>query len=134
MSREELEFWRELLAPFPGEALIVKNVGGKELTYVDKRSLANRLDSIVGPRGWYPEYRDAGGRGLICRLHIRVPDDDGTLAWMWKEDGGSDEEMTKKAGGQTNKDTHNSFKTEVTRDVSDELGDRFIGRLAKKPC
>jgi hypothetical protein len=114
MSREQLEFWRELLAPFPGDALSVKKMGGTELTYIDKRSLANRLDSIVGPTGWYPEYRDAGGRGLICKLFLYVPMPDGTWAWMSKEDGGSDEGMTKKVGGQQVEDTDNSFKSELT--------------------
>ena len=114
MTREQLEFWRELLAPFPGEALSVKSVGGRDLTYIDKRSLANRLDSVVGPNGWYAEYRDAGGRGLICKLFIYVPMPDGTWGWMSKEDGGSDEEMTKKQGGQQIKDVDNSFKSELT--------------------
>ncbi len=33
---------------------------------------------------------------------------------MSKEDGGSDEEMTKKQGGQQIKDVDNSFKSELT--------------------
>ncbi len=113
MSPTQLQFWRDLLAPFPGEALSVKTVGGRELTYIDKRSLANRLDNIVGPDGWYAEYRDEGGRGLVCRLHLYVPTRDG-WAWRHKEDGGSDEGMTKKAGGQQVEDTDNSFKSEFT--------------------
>src|SRR3954464_15642842 len=96
-NREQLEFWRELLAPFPSDALSVKRIGGNELTYIDKRSLENRLDTVLGPDGGYPEYRDEGGRGLVCRLHLYVPTREG-WAWKHKEDGGADESMTKKVG------------------------------------
>jgi hypothetical protein len=43
-----------------------------------------------------------------------VPDSDGEWVWVTKEDGGSDEGMTKKVGGQHVEDTDNSFKSEFT--------------------
>ena len=128
MSPEELAFWRSLLAPFPGIALSVKRIGGTELTYIDKRSLANRLDTVVGPGGWYAKYRDEGGRGLIFALSIRIPTADGPT-WVTKEDGGSDEGMTKKVGGQQVEDVDNNFKSETTNSFRRAAQDAWgIGR------
>jgi hypothetical protein len=129
MTRDQLEFWRELLAPFPDMALSVKRIGGNELTYIDKRSLENRLDTVVGPDGWYPEYRDEGGRGLVCRLHLQVPTRDGSWRWMHKEDGGADESMTKKVGQNHVEDVDNNFKSEFTNSFRRAAQDAWgIGR------
>jgi hypothetical protein len=51
MAPHQLAFWRELLAPFPKEVLSETSRGGKKLTYIDKRSITNRLDSVLGPDG-----------------------------------------------------------------------------------
>lgn len=115
MTDEQLGFWRELLAPFADHELSVKKISGRDFTYIDKRSLANRLDSVVGPDGWYTEYRDEGGRGLVCRLHLCVPTGpNGSRVFMFKEEGGADEGMTKKVGGGSEEDVDNNFKSEFT--------------------
>lgn len=49
MKAEQLAFWQELLAPFAPEDLSIKKQGGKDLTFVDKRAIMNRLDSVVDP-------------------------------------------------------------------------------------
>lgn len=74
MAPHQLEFDRELLAPFhPSELSEVPARGGKKtLTYIDKRALENRLDSVCGPHGWKPEY-EATARDYKCRLSILVP-------------------------------------------------------------
>lgn len=112
MQPHQLEFWRELLAPFaPHELSEVPKRGGRgNLTYIDKRALENRLDSVCGPAGWYPEY-EATARGYKCRLHILVPmSNEGTSTWLYKEDGAGFEEM-----GHTNKQT-GEFEYDVDND------------------
>lgn len=73
LTAEQLSFWKELLAPFArNELSTVPKRGGKgDLTYLDKRALENRLDTVCGPHGWYPEY-EATNRGYKCRLHILI--------------------------------------------------------------
>lgn len=113
MTERQLTFWRELLAPFDRRDLsTVKR--GIELTYIDARALMNRLDSVVGPNGWDINYRPTE-RGYIARMGIRIPtaDDDG-WEWMWKEDGGGFEGMTKKAGGENVDDVDNDEKSAFT--------------------
>src|SRR5689334_18470561 len=91
----QLAFWRALCAPFAeAELSTVKGRGGmKELTYIDKRALENRLDDVAGPFGWFPEY-EATARGYKCRLSILCPtgrgDGDG-WEWIAKEDGAGTE-------------------------------------------
>jgi hypothetical protein len=114
MSPKQLEFWRALCAPFADHELSVKKINGNDLTYIDKRSLSNRLDTVCGPHGWYPEYRDAGGRSLICKLHILVPTSDNVWLWIAKEDGGGEESMTKKVAGNQVEDVDNNLKSEFT--------------------
>ena len=72
MAPHQLLFWQELLSPFPEALLSTTSRGGKALTYVDKRAITNRLDSVCGPNGWFPEY-EATARGYKCRLSILVP-------------------------------------------------------------
>ncbi|SIO37827.1 Rad52/22 family double-strand break repair protein [Singulisphaera sp. GP187] len=110
LAPHQLAFWRELLAPFDESQLSFTSRGGKKLTYVDKRAITNRLDSVVGPHGWYPEY-EATARGYKCRLYISVPmATPGTSVFMHKEDGAGFEEM-----GSTNKQT-GEFEYDVDND------------------
>jgi hypothetical protein len=46
--------------------------------------------------------------------YILVPTSSGSFVWMSKEDGGSDEGMTKKENGQKVEDTDISYKSEFT--------------------
>ena len=74
--------------------------GGKKLTYIDKRSLSNRLGSVCGPKGWDIEFEPTGrqitaGLGIICPTFKEE-----TCLWHYKEDGAGFEEM-----GSTNKTT-----------------------------
>jgi hypothetical protein len=110
MAPHQLAFWRELLAPFDPNQLSVTKRGGKDLTYVDKRSVYNRLDSVCGPFGWTPEFT-ATERGYKCRLSILCPTADPDVSvWIAKEDGAGFEEM-----GQTNKTT-GEFEYDVDND------------------
>lgn len=113
MAPHQLEFWQELLAPFAEHELSeVPARGGRgTLTYIDKRALENRLDSVCGPNGWFPEY-EATNRGYKCRLWILCPVFKPEEAWVWhyKEDGAGFEEM-----GSFNKQTQ-EFECDVDND------------------
>lgn len=113
MSDKQLEFWQELLAPFAEHELseVPARGGQGKLTYIDKRALENRLDSVCGPTGWFPEY-EATQRGYKCRLWILCPAFSPADVWTWhyKEDGAGFEEM-----GKFNKQTQ-EFEVEVDND------------------
>lgn len=131
MSPEQLGFWRELLAPFAPNQLSTTKRGGKELTYIDKRSITNRLDSVCGPHGWFPEY-EATNRGYKCKLSILVPmDGDNVWVWMAKEDGAGFEEMgsTNKTTGEFEYDVDNDEKSGYTNALRRAAQDAWgIGR------
>lgn len=129
MDPVQLAFWRELLAPFEDHQLSTTSRGGKKLTYVDKRSITNRLDSVCGPHGWYPEY-EATARGYKCRLYIEVPLRQG-WGWMHKEDGAGFEEMgsTNKTTGEFEYDVDNDEKSGYTNALRRAAQDAWgIGR------
>lgn len=113
MAPHQLAFWRELLAPFADDDLSkVPGRGGKpDLTYLNKRSLSNRLDSVCGPNGWDIEYKPTN-RGYTARLGILCPSFGDTDTWVWhyKEDGAGFEEM-----GSVNKETK-EFEYDVDND------------------
>lgn len=76
VEQSELQsaFWHALLAPFHDHELSeVTGRGPKALTYVDKRAIENRLDTVCGPDGWYPRYKSAEAGLIICSLSIFVP-------------------------------------------------------------
>ena len=112
MTPHQLEFWRELLAPFDAIELSEVPARGskKVLTYIDKRALSNRLDSVCGPAGWDVDY-EATARGYKCRIGILVPTGpNDTGVWHYKSDGAGFEEM-----GSKNKET-GEFEYDVDND------------------
>lgn len=135
MAPHQLAFWRELLAPFPDSQLSETSRGGKKLTYIDKRALTNRLDSVVGPHGWYPEYEPTA-RGYKCRLYISIPmATPGTEVFMHKEDGAGFEEMgsTNKTTGEFEYDVDNDEKSGYTNAFRRAAQDAWgIGRYLYK--
>ena len=111
MTIRQLAFWQELFAPFnPEELSEVPARGGKKmLTYIDKRALSNRLDSVCGPDGWDVSY-EATARGYKCRIGILVPTQGEASVWHYKEDGAGFEEM-----GSKNRET-GEFEYDVDND------------------
>jgi Rad52/22 family double-strand break repair protein len=121
MTGRQLAFYRELYAPFRDDELSTKpGRGSKEFTWLDKRALMNRLDTVCGPHGWYPEYRQFGP-GLICALTIFCPDvtADGFVR-ITKEDGAGPEEMS-----EIDNDIKSNFTNALRRSAQDAWG---IGR------
>lgn len=120
-THRQLAFYRELFAPFaPGELSEKPGRGGKTFTFIDKRALMNRLDSVCGPNGWYPEYRQFGP-GLICALTILCPDvTEAGVVRVTKEDGAGPEEMS-----EVDNDIKSNFTNALRRTAQDAWG---IGR------
>ena len=137
MIQEQLDFWHALLAPFQDHELSQVPRGGKTLTYLDKRAIENRLDTVCGSQGWWNEFK-ATDRGMICTIHILVPidkrdpgyGDSFTWTWIAKSDGGGAEGMVKKAGVE---DEDNDFKSEATNAFRRAAQDAWgIGRYLYK--
>lgn len=135
MAPHQLAFWQELLAPFRDDQLSETSRGGKKLTYIDKRALSNRLDSVCGPNGWDIEFKPTA-RGYTARLGILCPTVSGD-AWVWhyKEDGAGFEEMgsTNKTTGEFEYDVDNDEKSGYTNAFRRAAQDAWgIGRYLYK--
>jgi hypothetical protein len=116
MVPHELAFWRELLAPFDDNQLSVTKRGGKDLTYVDRRSVYNRLNSVCGPSGRRPEF-EATARGYKCRLSILCATYEvDVYDWTAKEDGAGFEEIgsNNTKTGESEADVDNDEKSGYT--------------------
>jgi hypothetical protein len=87
LTETQQDFFTQLCAPWPDGEVRVRSQAGRTFHYITARMLMNRLDDVAGPTGWYPEYK-INQHGLTCRLHIRVPGDEGEWVWIAKEDGG----------------------------------------------
>lgn len=65
----------ELAKPFPPEAIMWKpGGGGKKLAYITARHVMNRLNSVVGVRGWWDEYEPVSQPkpGVMCKLTVVI--------------------------------------------------------------
>lgn len=87
MTDEQLEFFQALQAEFPANEVKKRSQAGRTFTYITNRMLFNRLDEVAGPTNWRTEYLPTG-KGFVCTLWIRVPNEDGELVWLGKADGG----------------------------------------------
>ncbi len=138
MSKLQFDFWCALWAPFhPHELSEVPGRGTSVLSYLDKRALENRLDTVCGPWGWYPTYSIGESGVMVCALSILVPGPEAQQpaivgnGWYWltKEDGGGNEEMVKKSGGELIPDIDNSAKSLFTNALRRAAQDAWgIGR------
>jgi len=138
----QLAFWNALWAPFhPHELSEVPGRGTSVLTYLDKRAIENRLDTVCGPTGWYPTYSVGDGGVMVCALSILVPGPEAKQPailgngwhWLTKEDGGGKEDMVKKSGGELIRDDDNSAKSLFTNSLRRAAQDSWgIGRYLYK--
>jgi hypothetical protein len=93
------DLFNALAAPFPREMVKTRPGGnGITLSYITARTAQNRLDEVLGPERWRPEYEETK-EGVKCRLYLQLPDGQ----WLSKEDGGGfasmkDESDTEKSG------------------------------------
>lgn len=73
----------ELAHHFPPEAIMWKpGGGGKKLAYITARHVMNRLNSVVGVRGWWDEYEVVSQPmpGVMCKLTVII-DGEPTTKW-----------------------------------------------------
>ena len=70
-----------------------QGAGGKQLAYIDARTVMKRLDEVVGINNWQTEYEECSGR-IICKLSLRI---DGE--WITKCDGAGDTKIEGDKGG-----------------------------------
>lgn len=89
-----------LSAPFPPEVIRHRvGAGGKDLTWVDARTVAARLDEVIGVNGWDFAVEPVGDTSTVVGiLTIRFPD--GTVARRQDfgyETGGSGESLKEAA-------------------------------------
>lgn len=71
-----------------------ENTRGMALPYIDARTVAERLDAVVGPMGWSSEYSFEGVR-TICTISIW---DDERKHWVSKSDGAGDTDFEAEKG------------------------------------
>ncbi len=79
MTEKQLEFWRDLTAPFPRDSYSTRS-GGKAgtFTYLNPRVVQNRLDDVCGPDGW-DTIATEGTRGMTCNLVLKTPSASGGI-------------------------------------------------------
>lgn len=69
------DLFAALAAPFgPGEVKTRDAGGGRRVDYVTARTVANRLDSVLGPENWWDAYPVVGESSAVCALTLRLPD------------------------------------------------------------
>lgn len=86
------DIFAALAGPFEPHEIKQRQQGGKQLSYVTARTIANRLDSVLGPENWRQEFTETKD-GMRCRIWFRIPGDP-SGEWSWKEDGGGFAGMT----------------------------------------
>jgi hypothetical protein len=77
--------WERLQAPFP-RSVIQQKPGnrGAKLDFIGARTIAHRMDHVLGPRGWQAEYDFSNGTVIVCRIGIFDP---ASGQWIWKANG-----------------------------------------------
>lgn len=102
---QHADIFAALCAPFePSQIRHRPGGNGRELSYVTARTVANRMDEVLGPENWEDEYIVIG-EILYCRITITLPDgrkvskmDAGGFKTMTAGRGEVDEENTDKTG------------------------------------
>tara|TARA_R110000824_G_C14888986_1_gene644233 strand:+ start:45 stop:623 length:579 start_codon:yes stop_codon:yes gene_type:complete len=67
--------------------------GGRQLAYIDARTVMKRLDDVMGIDGWQDSYRSIENR-TICELSLKI-----NGAWVTKCDGAGDTKIEGAKGG-----------------------------------
>jgi hypothetical protein len=75
MATKHPEIFAGLMAPFTGHDVKERSgAQGRKLSYVTAATVANRLDSVIGPESWDFELSPWGNDALIGTLIVRLPD------------------------------------------------------------
>jgi hypothetical protein len=74
MATRYPDVFAALARPFdPGEVK-TRSQAGRKFSYVTARTVANRLDEVIGPEAWWDDYQVVDNNSALCRLTIRLPD------------------------------------------------------------
>jgi Rad52/22 family double-strand break repair protein len=73
MSTQYPEIFAALAAPFDSGEVKVRSISGRQIHYITARTVANRLDNVLGPEVWWDEYQPSEN-SVLCKLTIRLPD------------------------------------------------------------
>jgi hypothetical protein len=108
---EYAELFAQLDRPFEAHEVKSRNQGNRTLHYVNARTVANRLDTVVGRLNWRPSFREfqlhTGVSGVVCTLEVRIGGE-----WVAKQDAGGFREMNeKRRDGTFAVDQENTAKT-----------------------
>lgn len=95
-DEEKRDIWAELREPFPASEVKWRSQAGRNLAYIDARSVQIRLDKVVGPPSWKAEFIDWGENGIICKLSIWCAEAE---AWVTKQDGADRTQFEAEKGG-----------------------------------
>jgi hypothetical protein len=98
------ELFAALAADFEKGEVKWRKQGPIEVPYISARTVANRLDNVVGPASWWDDYTTTG-RTVVCTLTVRLPD--GSI--VSKQDAGRHAGM-KDAGDDEKSAFSDSFK------------------------
>jgi len=95
-DEEKRDIWAELREPFPAAEVKWRPQSGRNLAYIDARSVQIRLDKVLGPPSWKTEFIDWGKNGIICKLSIWCAEAE---AWVTKQDGADRTQIEAEKGG-----------------------------------
>jgi hypothetical protein len=98
------ELFAALAADFEKGEVKWRKQGPVEVPYISARTVANRLDNVVGPASWWDDYTTTG-HTVVCTLTVRLPD--GSI--VSKQDAGGHAGM-KDAGDDEKSAFSDSFK------------------------
>lgn len=74
MGTNHAEIFQALAREFRPNEVKQRSQGGRQLNYVTASTVANRLDSVLGPENWDFELSPWGQEALIGTLVVRLPD------------------------------------------------------------
>lgn len=91
MNAQEIQ--QALAAPFDAadvkqKPAVVKGSRALALSYIDARTVMDRLDAVVGIGGWRDEYEFLPDGSCLCRLSVLIGD-----TWITKMDVGGESEQ-----------------------------------------
>jgi hypothetical protein len=115
------EVFSALCAPFEAHELFERRSGtGELLTYVKTASVKNRLDDVLGPENWQPEYTP-GQYSVQCRLTLII---DGRA--IAKENVGAYSDLAGQGKGDDGDDDKGGYSDALKRSAEDFGVGRYL--------
>jgi hypothetical protein len=74
MGTKYPDLFKALAGPFAEDEVKTLPKGRQQLRYVTARTVANRLDEVLGPENWWDSYPFIAEASAICLLTLRLPD------------------------------------------------------------